>query len=104
MRRVEKLPAALNDLVDLAIYIADDSPTAAERFLLNAEATFRDLAEHPGLGHRRDDLDPPFNELGCRAVRGFRNHLAFYRSSPEVIVIVRVVHGMRDLRSIEFES
>jgi toxin ParE1/3/4 len=76
-------------------YIARDNPEAADRLLDAAEETFELLARSPGIGSERS-----FRKLvgiRSRAVRGFHNYLVFYQTNQETVVILRVLHGMRDL-------
>lgn len=97
MRRIDARRRALADLYEQALHIALDSPEGAARFLESARATFGTLAEHPRLGRRRSDLAPPFSRLRSFPMAGFPNHLVFYEERRESIVIVRVLHGARDI-------
>ena len=66
-----------------------------DRLLEAAEKTFDFIAAHPELGSQRS-----FHKLvgvRSRAVDGFCNYLVFYQSRGDRIVILRVLHGMRDL-------
>jgi antitoxin ParD1/3/4/toxin ParE1/3/4 len=49
-------PEATRDIEDIWEYIARDSIRAARRVRLGLLAACRRLAQHPGLGHRREDL------------------------------------------------
>jgi|CZKM01.1.fsa_nt_gi toxin ParE1/3/4 len=76
-------------------YIARDNVKAADRLLQATEETFLLIAEHPALGSQRS-----FRRIvgvRSRAVTGFRNYLVFYQMRGERVVILRVLHGMRDL-------
>jgi toxin ParE1/3/4 len=76
-------------------YIARDNLPAADRLLEAAEETFKLIAETPDIGSQRS-----FRKLvgiRSRAVTGFRNYLVFYQTRGNVVVILRVLHGMRDL-------
>jgi plasmid stabilization system protein ParE len=76
-------------------YIARDNVDAADRLLAAAEQTFDFIAAHPELGSQRS-----FRKLvgvRSRSVDGFVNHLVFYQSRGNRVVILRVLHGMRDL-------
>jgi toxin ParE1/3/4 len=76
-------------------YIARDNLPAADRLLAAAEETFKFIAENPDIGSQRN-----FRKLvgvRSRAVTGFGNYLVFYQMRGEASVIVRVLHGMRDL-------
>jgi toxin ParE1/3/4 len=82
-------------------YIARDNLTAADRLLKAAEETFKLIAETPDIGSQRS-----FRKLvgiRSRAVTGFRNYLVFYQTQGKSVVIVRVLHGMRDLPKIFFK-
>ena len=76
-------------------YIARDNVDAADRLLAAAEQTFDFIAAHPELGSQRS-----FRKLvgvRSRAVDGFGNYLVFYQTHGDQVVILRVLHGMRDL-------
>ncbi len=79
------------DLVDIWIHIAADSPSAAERVILRIEAAENRLAEFPEMAPPRDDLRP--------SVRAWAvgDYLILYRIEPDAVVIVRILHGARDL-------
>jgi plasmid stabilization system protein ParE len=49
-------PDAERDLNEIWDYIAADNPDAATRVIDTFEAAFRRFAQHPGLGHYREDL------------------------------------------------
>jgi plasmid stabilization system protein ParE len=82
------------DLGELWLYIAQDSPAAADRFLDRIYGACRNLAERPGMGRRR-------NELG-KGLRSFAigSYLVFYRRSRAGVEIARVLSGYRDLEAI----
>jgi plasmid stabilization system protein ParE len=46
----------LEDLLDIWRYIAEDSETAADRWLERLYDEFEILAARPGMGHSRGDL------------------------------------------------
>jgi toxin ParE1/3/4 len=47
---VQKMSQATADLVEIAAFIAEDNPEAAERFLAAVEATFDFIASMPSVG------------------------------------------------------
>ena len=99
--RIFKKPRAQSDLEDIAEFIAEDSPNAAERFLLAAQQAFDALAEMPGLGReRREFLNPKLEGLRSRLIPGFENYMIFYQVGADRIEIIRILHGARDLGSI----
>lgn len=84
------------DLQAIYRYLRSDDESLARRFLESAYDSFEFLAENPFAGRAR----PEFGHDGLRSwrVKGFRNHLIFYRPAQERVQIWRVLHGSRDLR------
>lgn len=94
MNYIVKVRARL-DLKSHWRYIARDNLPAADRLLNAAEKTFKLIAGNPHIGSQHS-----FRKLvgiRSRAVRGFGNYLVFYQTQGEAVVILRVIHGMRDL-------
>ena len=56
MSRYILSPEARDDLLEIAEYIAQDSPRAARRVVKELEAAMERLARMPGIGHLREDL------------------------------------------------
>lgn len=94
MPRVLTKPEADNDLVDIWLYIANDSPNNADRFLDRMREKFCSLAEAPQIGTRRDEL-----RTGLRS-QPVGTYLIFYFPLDDGIEIVRVLHGARDIGSL----
>ena len=98
MSEAIKKPGALRDLRGHALYLEEHADlTTAERFLSAAESAFSDLAAMPGMGKRRETGNPAFAELRQWPIRGFENYLIFYQPTEGGIVVVRVLHGARDI-------
>jgi plasmid stabilization system protein ParE len=85
---------ALKDLELICQYISNDSVDAADAVLDDFERCFSQLADFPGMGHRRSDLTN-------RNLRFWPVHsyLVIYQQSNP-LRIVRVIHGKRDVRRI----
>lgn len=83
------------DLQAIYRHIRQDDEVVARRFLEAAYDTFEFLAENPQAGRAR----PEFGHQDLRSwrVKGFRNHLIFYRPFTDRVQIWRVLHGSRDL-------
>jgi toxin ParE1/3/4 len=99
-RRVVIRPRAVGDLDEYVDYLALRSPAAAERFRARVSETWALLAEYPGIGRLRRYTDPEFAGVRSIPVRGFPNHLIFYRATEKVLDVIRVLHGARDLDAI----
>jgi len=83
-------PLAIEDLEEIAYYVACDNYGAAHDLTDRLFAVFSTLAENPQLGRRREEF---------RDARSFalRPYVIVYREVPEGIEIIRVLHGARDI-------
>ena len=97
---INKSPRAKADILDLAEFLARSSLAVAERFIDAAEASIQDLILMPEMGNPWETENPRLRGLRYRPVKGFKNHLVFYRVTAESIDIVRVLHATRDLDAI----
>ena len=84
-------PLAEQDLEAIADYIARDNPARAVTFVRELRAQCKRIASNP-LGYReRPELAP-----GLRSC-AHGNYMIFFDVLPDVVEIVRVLHGARDL-------
>lgn len=98
--RLRVLSAADQDVDEIAEYIADDSIDQSTRFLDSLNATYKLILEQPHRWPLYGFVHPRLKDIRKRAVTGFTNHLVFYRIDTEMVEIVRVLHGARDLPTI----
>jgi toxin ParE1/3/4 len=82
------------DLDDIWLRVATDSPAAADRLIDHILGRCEGLARHPRLGPARPEIAPDARLL----VMG--DYLALYRIDNANVVIVRVVHGSRQLAGL----
>lgn len=95
MGSVRRFPAAEEDLFEIGLYIARDSPANAERFVDALEQECQKLADSPFvLGRPCDGLHP-----GLRR-HNFKRYALIYRPVPDGVELVGVFHGSRELNSI----
>jgi len=95
--KVELSEEALDDLAEILTYVSRDNPQAAVRLVDGIEATCFRLGGMSGAGTARDDLKP-----GLR-IFSHRSYLICFRcKNNEVLRIVRVIHGARDINRIHF--
>ena len=77
-------------------FIARDSAQAADRVAERLHEAFRQLAQFPRQGHLRRDVKTSepvlFGPVG--------SYVVVYKPEPKPIVIVRVIHGARDLDAL----
>ena len=76
-------------------WIARDNLNAADKLLRAAEGTFVSIAKNPEIGSQRS-----FRKLvriRSKAIVGFEKYLVFYQQDGDTVVVLRVLHGMRNL-------
>ena len=89
-------PEAEAELDDIWYYIATQSSSidAAERMLDAINDQFALLSQHPLLGRSRDDL-----RAGLRSIT-VGEYVVLYRVEHEDVVVLHVLQGRRDIRSV----
>ena len=88
------LPVAVDDLVSISDWIANDSPTNAAAFLEKLDRRIGDLKIHPFMGHI--PRDEKLKSSGYR-ILVIESYLVFYVIRDKTVQIHRVVHGSRNL-------
>ncbi len=85
---------ATHDLEDIWLYIANDSPQAADKFFDSVLEQCQLFCSFPEMGRVREDLLP--------GIRSFpiKRYVIFYRVIPKRVEIVRILSGYRDLESL----
>ncbi|WP_300971744.1 type II toxin-antitoxin system RelE/ParE family toxin [Thiocapsa sp.] len=73
-----------------------DNRRAASKLIREIEERFATVQAHPEIGPRRERL-----AAGLRA-HFHRDYVLYYRFTDEEVIIVRVVHGARDVRALTF--
>ncbi len=91
MPRVLRTSKAEEDLLEIWSYIADDNPAAADTLLDDIDAACRTLAANPVSGRAREELAPRLRSFPVGS------YIVFYRPMEDGIVVIRVLHGARDL-------
>lgn len=89
-------PAAIEDLDAIWLYIHNDNPAAADAVEAAIKSACALLAQKPFVGHTRRDL----TELPLRfwTTPKYPNYVIAYRPKSRPLEIVRILHGMRDLK------
>lgn len=87
-------PESRQDLREIFNYIAKDNLDAAIAFVRRLKQRCVDLAPMPNVGKNREEI-----------ARGYRSitegdYVIFYRLQPEIVEILHVVHGKRDLSKV----
>jgi len=95
--RVRISPAADADISAAVEFIARGSGVAARCFLESVFDTFDRIRANPEGGRACELRDPRLQSVQWCPVQGFRAFLVFYRVGAEDVVVLRVLHGARDL-------
>jgi toxin ParE1/3/4 len=85
---------ALADLDEAWDYLSRRNATAADRLLDQFFEAARLHAQFPHMGQLRDEISPG---LRCFTARPY---VAFYRIEGGDIVVLRFLHGRRDLKRV----
>lgn len=93
-------PAAEKDVDDLALFIAKSSPSQAMRFYDAVNSTYKMILEAPERWPVYGFVHPRLNDLRKRSVLEFPKHLVFYRIDADMVEVVRILHGTRDLAAV----
>lgn len=91
------LPIAVDDLVSIFDWIANDSPANAGVFIKKLDRRILNLKSHPLLG--RIPRDEKLKDFGYRIII-IESYLVFYIVRDKTVEIHRVIHGSRNLSDI----
>lgn len=86
-------PAALDDIDEAAVFIAERNPSAGHRLVDDLYDAFGMIAENPHLGHTRTDLTP----LPVYFWTTFKRRYAIVYRKTTPLQIVRVLAWKRDV-------
>jgi plasmid stabilization system protein ParE len=88
-------PLALEDLSDIAEWIAEDNPDRATSFVSEISERCRSLSDFP-------ERFPAIVSIGDHDVRKLTHagYLVFYGIVGDSVHILRIVHGARDWASL----
>lgn len=84
-------PLAAQDLEEIGDYIAQDNPRRAVSFINQIKAQCHKICLNPEGYRRRPELSEKLRSCA------FGRHVIFFESNPKQVLIVRVLHGARDL-------
>lgn len=96
MRALVYTEAAKQDLLEILDYIATESGYVASglRFTAQLREQCSKLADLPGtLGRARPELRPDIRSFA------FKGHVIFFRYFPDVLEIINILEGHRDIEN-----
>jgi toxin ParE1/3/4 len=101
MAQVHKRATAKHDLIGHYVYLAENADMeTADRFLLEADASFTDLARNPKMGAALALNRPELAGMRKWQIRGFEKFLIFYLPHSDGVSIVRILHAAQDWWSL----
>ena len=100
--RVSYRETASDDLVRQFRYylVTLDLPELAVRFQSAVRRTVQLLREHPFVGSHCLSNNPQLQHLRSWPVAGFEATRIYYFLEEDVITIIRILHGKRDVKHI----
>ena len=98
--RVVRERLAQSDLLEQIEYIRQDNILAAVRFVDAVEHSLRRLSEMPEIGSLCDFENPRLENIRVWPIKGFEKHLIFYRVADNIVQVLRILHGTRDIKNI----
>jgi toxin ParE1/3/4 len=97
MRTIVKSPRYEADIMAIWDQIAQHNPQAAERVVMAIEDTIELLGEFPRLGTPCPHLAPDLRRMQ------WRSYLIYYRLRDDLVELVRVLYGRRQITPESFE-
>ncbi len=94
MPHVLRTRQAEADLLEIWIFIAEDSIRAADGLLERFEQAFQTDSTQPRMGRSRSELSPNLRSFPIG------DYLIFYEPLDDGIQLIRVLSGYRDLESL----
>ena len=92
-------PLSIDRVTDIAQYIANDNPPAAEKWIESVFKKVNNLEKFPNIGR----IVPETNRKDIREII-FKNYRIIYRIEKEQISILTVRHGKQILPQEDFQS
>ena len=103
MRKVQLVLSdlAVADILEQANwYIAKSGHPLAKRWDKAVTATILRILRNPSSGKLCSFKAPILRDVRSMAIREFPNHLLFYRVRHFEMIVLRIVHGSRELESL----
>ena len=95
-------PRAHDDIIrQFRWYLVEkDAPDAAFRFLEAVKKSVGQLIQTPGMGAPKLLKNPALAGLRVWPVEGFEDMRIFYLMRGEILKVIRILHGKRDISRI----
>jgi toxin ParE1/3/4 len=97
MSRILRTTPSRDDLQEIWLFIARDNPSAADALIHSIEQKLRTLASSPLMSRSAASLGRDLR------VAPVGDYLIFYKAIDDGVVLIRVLHGARNLMPEYFE-
>ncbi len=97
---IKKRPQAERDIEECFVFIGEENLDIAVHFLVAVEDSIELICQNPFLGRSREFKDSKIKNIRMMLVKHFHNYQIYYTVKDEIIEIVRVLHGARDVSDI----
>lgn len=94
-KRLHKGSLFLADYAGIVGKLCEVNPVAAARFCDEVERALKLLDSHPQLAAKAGFPHAP--QVRKWIIRRFPNYLIFYEDRPDGVLLIRLLHGARDL-------
>ena len=88
---------AERDTEEIALHLSLDNAQAEAMFREALESMYARIGSAPDIGSTREYKNSKLVGLRMFPIKGFENHLIFYQPTADSILVVRVLHGARDI-------
>jgi len=98
---VHRFPGALQDLIELADYLAQSAGLrTADRFLVATNQTLATLVAMPGMGSPYEFANLRLQGVRSWPIKGFPNPIVYYRPVGGGIEVLHVFQAARDITDL----
>jgi toxin ParE1/3/4 len=93
--KILKTSLFLKDYREIVLRLGEANPDAGERFCNAVESAFKLLTENPQIGRIAGFPSAP--KIRRRVLHPFPNYSIYYEARPNEILLIRMLHGARDV-------
>lgn len=97
---IRKKPQAERDIEECFVYIGEENLDIAVHFLVAVEDSIEEISRNPFIGKQREFKSSQLQNLRMWLVKDFSNYQIYYIVESEIIEIIRVLHGSRNVNDI----
>ena len=97
---IRKKPQAERDIEECFVYIGEDNLDIAVHFLVAVEDSIEFISKNPFIGKSCEFKDSKIKNIRMMLVKDFHNYQIYYTIHEEIIEVIRLLHGARNLPDV----